>query len=60
MYTYIYIYFVLRPRITQFEQTVDRTEEAAAGEVSGAAMQVGKPDSTNKMRTVVLPYVIIN
>lgn len=50
-----YMYIVRRPRISQFEPTVGATREA-----SGAAIQVGTPDSTNKMRTVVLSYVIIN
>jgi len=60
LYIYIYIYIVRRPRITQFQPTVDTTEEVAAGEDSGAAIQVGTSDSTNKMRTAVLSYVIIN
>jgi hypothetical protein len=49
-----------RPRVSQFEPTLGTTQEAAAGKASGAAMQVGTPDSTNEMRTVVLPYLIIN
>ena len=60
MNEWIYIYIVRRPRISQFEPTVATKHEAAAGEASGAAMQVGTPDSTNKTRTVVLSYVITN
>ena len=51
---------VRRACVSQFERTVGITQEATAGETSGAAMQVSTPDSTNKMRTVVLSDVIIN